>query len=164
MKFPKDIPKSKVISILKRLGFEIVREGNHIAMIRDNPDGSKTPLTMPNHKRIKGSTLRTIITWPVFHEKNSSGYLKRIEKHSNSPVLFFVIWLTYPCPPQTLTNRGHDQFLVRRIRFIYLLYNFLPVPFPKQQMIPTLYHFIRPLFSGMIPVKYCTTKSIPCEY
>jgi hypothetical protein len=34
--------------------------GNHISMIRENPDGSKTPLTMPNHKRIKGSTLRTI--------------------------------------------------------------------------------------------------------
>jgi predicted RNA binding protein YcfA (HicA-like mRNA interferase family) len=62
VKFPKDLPKSKVIKILKKLGFEIVREGNHIAMIKNNPDGSKTPLTMPNHKRIKGSTLRTIIT------------------------------------------------------------------------------------------------------
>jgi len=61
MKFPKDIPKEKVIKILNRLGFEIVREGNHIAMIRENIDGSRTPLTMPNHKRIKGSTLRTII-------------------------------------------------------------------------------------------------------
>ncbi|MCP5104672.1 MAG: type II toxin-antitoxin system HicA family toxin [bacterium] len=61
MKFPKDIPKNKVIKILNRLGFEIVREGNHIALIRTNFDGSKTPLTMPNHKRIKGSTLRTII-------------------------------------------------------------------------------------------------------
>ena len=54
MKFPKDIPKDKAIKILNRFGFEIVREGNHIAMIRDNPDGSRTPLTMPNHKRIKG--------------------------------------------------------------------------------------------------------------
>ena len=61
MKFPKDIPKEKVIKILNRLGFEIVREANHIAMIRENIDGSRTPLTMPNHKRIKGSTLRTII-------------------------------------------------------------------------------------------------------
>ena len=61
MKFPKDIPKDKAIKILNRFGFEIVREGNHIAMIRDNPDGSRTPLTMPNHKKIKGSTLRTII-------------------------------------------------------------------------------------------------------
>ncbi len=29
-------------------------------MIRENPDGSKTPLTMPSHRRIKSSTLRTI--------------------------------------------------------------------------------------------------------
>jgi hypothetical protein len=31
-------------------------------MIRENPDGTKTPLTMPNHERIKGSTLRIICT------------------------------------------------------------------------------------------------------
>jgi hypothetical protein len=39
-----------------------VQEGEHIAMIRDNPDGSRTPLTMPNHERVKSSTLRTICT------------------------------------------------------------------------------------------------------
>jgi len=31
-------------------------------MERINPDGSKTPLTMPNHPNIKSSTLRTICT------------------------------------------------------------------------------------------------------
>jgi len=31
-------------------------------MVRANPDGGKTPLTMPNHPKIKGSTLRTICT------------------------------------------------------------------------------------------------------
>jgi hypothetical protein len=31
-------------------------------MVRDNPDGTQTPLTMPNHSQIKGSTLRTICT------------------------------------------------------------------------------------------------------
>jgi len=31
-------------------------------MQRENPDGTKTPLTMPNHERIKGSTLRIICT------------------------------------------------------------------------------------------------------
>jgi predicted RNA binding protein YcfA (HicA-like mRNA interferase family) len=51
LKFPKDISKTKVIKILKKIGFEIVREGNHIAMSKHNPDGSKTPLTMPNHRR-----------------------------------------------------------------------------------------------------------------
>lgn len=31
-------------------------------MVRDNPNGTLTPLTMPNHPRIKGSTLRTVCT------------------------------------------------------------------------------------------------------
>jgi predicted RNA binding protein YcfA (HicA-like mRNA interferase family) len=61
LKFPKDLPKNKVLKILNQLGFEMVREGNHIAMIRHNQDGSNTPLTIPNHKKLKGSTLRTII-------------------------------------------------------------------------------------------------------
>ncbi|HMC66398.1 MAG TPA: hypothetical protein VKI65_15795 [Gemmataceae bacterium] len=34
----------------------------NISMVRDNADGTQTPLTMPNHRRIKGSTLRTICT------------------------------------------------------------------------------------------------------
>ncbi len=61
-KFPVDAPIEKVIKTLERLGFRMVREGNHIAMIRENPDGSRTPLTMPNHRIIKGSTLRIILT------------------------------------------------------------------------------------------------------
>ena len=36
--------------------------GNHIAMIKENSDGTRTPLTMPNHRTIKKSTLRTILT------------------------------------------------------------------------------------------------------
>lgn len=60
MKFPKDVPKQKVIKIFAKLGFIVVREGNHISMIRNNLDGSKTPLTLPNHLKIKGSTLRVI--------------------------------------------------------------------------------------------------------
>jgi hypothetical protein len=31
-------------------------------MLRVSSDGSHTPLTIPNHPRIKGSTLRTICT------------------------------------------------------------------------------------------------------
>jgi predicted RNA binding protein YcfA (HicA-like mRNA interferase family) len=61
-KFPVDAPKNKVVKTLERLGFQIVREREHIAMIRQNPDGTKTPLTMPNHSIIKGSTLRSICT------------------------------------------------------------------------------------------------------
>jgi predicted RNA binding protein YcfA (HicA-like mRNA interferase family) len=61
-KFPVDAPLRKVIGALEVLGFQIVREGNHLAMVRENQDGTKTPLTMPNHSTIKSSTLRTILT------------------------------------------------------------------------------------------------------
>ena len=61
-KFPVDAPIGKVIAALERLGFHIVRRENHIAMSRDDPDGGRTPLTMPNHRHIKSSTLRTILT------------------------------------------------------------------------------------------------------
>ncbi len=61
-KFLVDAPVDKVIRTFQRLGFRLVREGSHIAMARENPDGTRTPLTMPNHRRIKASTLRTILT------------------------------------------------------------------------------------------------------
>jgi len=44
-KFPVDAPIRKVIKALERLGFRVAREGNHIAMERMNPDGTRTPLT-----------------------------------------------------------------------------------------------------------------------
>ena len=61
-KFPVDVPIDKVIKTFEQLGFRLVREGNHIAMLRENPDGTRTPLTMPNHRKLKSSTIRTILT------------------------------------------------------------------------------------------------------
>ena len=61
-RFPVDAPKAKVIKALEALGFRLVRVHEHIAMIRENADGTKTPLTLPNHSHIKGSTLKTICT------------------------------------------------------------------------------------------------------
>jgi predicted RNA binding protein YcfA (HicA-like mRNA interferase family) len=61
-KFPVDAPIARVMRALGLLGFSLVREGNHIAMQRLNADGSRTPLTIPNHRTIKSATLRSICT------------------------------------------------------------------------------------------------------
>ncbi len=61
-RFPVDAPLRQVLRALKHLGFSIVREAEHIAMVRENADGTRTPLTLPNHRTIKGSTLRAIRT------------------------------------------------------------------------------------------------------
>ena len=58
-RFPVDAPIRDVLKAFEHLGFRLIREGNHISMARDNPDGSQTLLTIPNHRTIKGSTLRT---------------------------------------------------------------------------------------------------------
>lgn len=69
-KFPKDAPKSKVLAALKKLGFDVIRHGNHISLQRQNPDHTVTPMTIPNHARIKGSTLRLICTRAEIKREN----------------------------------------------------------------------------------------------
>lgn len=58
--YPEDFPKAKTMKALEQQGFRLVREGPNMAMIRENPDGTQTLLTIPNHASIRGSTLRTL--------------------------------------------------------------------------------------------------------
>lgn len=76
-KFPVDAPKNRVTKTFQALGFRLVREHEHISMIRENSDGTRTPLTMPNHLKIKGSTLRTICTQARIERAD---FLKTYEK------------------------------------------------------------------------------------
>jgi len=39
-----------------------VRPGIFIAVVREIPDGSRTPRTIPDHKKLNSSTPRTICT------------------------------------------------------------------------------------------------------
>ncbi len=61
-KFPVDAPIENIIKAFERLGFRVVRRGSHIALLRENDDGTRTPMTIPSHRKIKSSTLRTILT------------------------------------------------------------------------------------------------------
>jgi len=76
-KFPVDSPINKVIRAFEMLGFVVVRQGNHIAMVRENADSTRTPLTIPNHRTIKSSTLRSILAQSNISREE---FLKAYEK------------------------------------------------------------------------------------
>lgn len=46
---------------LRELGFEVVREAEHIALRRVDEEGNVTPITIPNHRTYKSSTLRAVL-------------------------------------------------------------------------------------------------------
>jgi predicted RNA binding protein YcfA (HicA-like mRNA interferase family) len=61
-KFPVDAPRERVLAAVAKLGFRIIREREHIALERINEDKTRTRMTIPNHRTLRGSTLRSICT------------------------------------------------------------------------------------------------------
>jgi len=61
-KFPVDAPLDRVFRPMGAPGFQVIRPGNHISLLRTEADGTRTPITIPAHRNIKGSTPRTILT------------------------------------------------------------------------------------------------------
>lgn len=69
---PEGCPKRRAIRALEGLGFSVDKKPHLNG--EGGPSGTKTPLTMPNHERIKGSTLRVIC-----RQAGISSFQKRIE-------------------------------------------------------------------------------------
>ena len=70
-RFPVDAPIRDVLRALQGLGFVIAREGNHLSLARENADGSRTMMTIPNQRTLKSSTLRTLLTQARIRREDS---------------------------------------------------------------------------------------------
>ncbi len=61
-RFPAGASRAIIITAFEMLRFRLIKEGEHLSMQRQNPDGTQTLLTMPNHAHVNGSTLSIICT------------------------------------------------------------------------------------------------------
>lgn len=60
--WPRDAPRRRFLRALREVGFEVVRTGSHISLRGQRPDGTTATMTIPDHRVLKGSTLRTALT------------------------------------------------------------------------------------------------------
>jgi len=61
MKVPRDVHADVLINLLKRYGYNVVRQtGSHVRLLKKLTDGEHE-LTVPNHKPIKIGTLQNIV-------------------------------------------------------------------------------------------------------
>src|SRR5205807_5250205 len=58
----------------KRFGISLLREREHMVMIRENVDGSKMSLTLPNHSQIKGSICENYLQAGISSEDFLNAY------------------------------------------------------------------------------------------
>ena len=63
MKVPRDVDADRLITILKRNGYTVVRQtGSHIRLSKIIDNGEEHNITVPNHKPIKIGTLQSIVS------------------------------------------------------------------------------------------------------
>jgi len=61
MKLPRDIPAARLVRLLERLGYEVVRQkGSHVRLRHPGPPAH--PTTVPLHNPLKAGTLHGILT------------------------------------------------------------------------------------------------------